>query len=523
MSAAQRIARNALLNTSSRACSLLVTILLTPFILFKLGTEGFAIWSLTYLPVMALASLDLGLNVTVTRFVAASWAKDDLEGGPEFGRFLGTGLWLLFGLDAPIAAILVLFSPQYLSFLNVPPTRLLEAQFVLLVTLVVFAVTNPFGLYQAGLYGLQRLDWVAALNILTNMLLAAIAFITLQLGLGLYGLCIGAAAVEIGNAALLAFAFRRSLRGRFGNCLDWRKFDTRTVRQMLSYGARIQVSNLGSLATTQFTKILAGHFLSLSTVAAYELGLRLAFSITYLPVWSMAAVLPAASAMAGLPNRAQLVELYQRGTKYVWICAMLLAGMVWLTAPQILVIWTGTPQPEATLVARWLAVAFAINLVTAVGTTIARGIGRAGLETRYSLLVLGALLTGTVIFAQGFGLNGLVFANTFALALGSAYFVLLFQRELEQSLLGFIRQILARPILVSLPLLMLGVFLMGQMPLSPSSSRPVALLVLAAAMGIYAAFYLAGLGAVGYFQSGDFVIFKGTVKSLNAARGSTCE
>ena len=72
MSIAQRVIQNALFSSLSQAWSYLVAIFLTPYLLFKLGTEGFAIWSLTFVLLGALASLDLGLGVTLTKFAAAA-------------------------------------------------------------------------------------------------------------------------------------------------------------------------------------------------------------------------------------------------------------------------------------------------------------------------------------------------------------------------------------------------------------------------------------------------------------------
>jgi O-antigen/teichoic acid export membrane protein len=509
---AQRIIRNALLSSSSQAWNLLVAIFLTPYLLFKLGTEGFAIWSLTYVLVSSLVSLDLGLKVTLTRFVATSCAKNKMK---SISEFLGTAFWISLGLDLTVAGIIILFSDQYLNFLNVPAARLAEARFVLSISALILALTNPFALFQSSLYGFQRLDWVASINVLAATLSAGGTVLVLQSGWGLYGLVLNAAWVELVNAFLFLFAVRRLLRP---GGMRLYQFNFQAAREMLAYGARIQVTGLGSLASTQFGKILAGHFLTLSSVAAYELGLRVASNITLIPVWSMAAVLPAASEMAILPDRARLVELYRRGTKYVWIGATLLAGLVWLTAPQILAVWTAAPQPEAALVTRWLAVAFGINLVTAVGTTIARGIGRAGLETRYAILVLVMQLVGTTIFARSFGLTGLLVANALAISIGSGYFVLLFHRELAQSVLPWMQQILLRPILVTVLLAALGALPIGQIPLS-LTDRPIGILVLGIAAGIYVAFYLAGLAALGYIQSGDFLVFRGAIRRISAAGG----
>jgi O-antigen/teichoic acid export membrane protein len=385
----------------------------------------------------------------------------------------------------------------------------------LLSSAVIFALTNTFGLFQSALYGIQRLDWVAGINVATTIQLAIGTVVALQMGSGLYGLVINVIGVELVSALLFVFAVRRLLPG---GRIRLDAFHLQRARELLTYGARIQVTNLGSLASTQFNKVLAGHFLSLTTVAAFELGLRVAYNITLLPVWSLAAVLPVASEMQTLSDRPRLIELYHRGTRYIWISATLLAGLVWLTAPQIMAIWTATLQPQAALVTRWLAFAYWINLTTAVSTTIARGIGRAGLETRYALVVVVLQLTWTVLLAGWFGLNGLLFANTVAIGIGSLYFVVLFHRDLAESLFSFAREILVGPLLVTLPIAVLGLLLLGQLPLSIFTDRSVGIPLLGLSASLYAALYFAGLWTLRYIRPSDLRAFRGAIRTGGRAR-----
>jgi O-antigen/teichoic acid export membrane protein len=105
-STAQRIIQNALLSSSSQALTFLVAIFLTPYLLIKLGTERFAIWSVTYVLVAALAALDLGLKVTLTRFVAASLAQKDFK---KLSEVLSTAVGLSIAFDLLMGSVIILF------------------------------------------------------------------------------------------------------------------------------------------------------------------------------------------------------------------------------------------------------------------------------------------------------------------------------------------------------------------------------------------------------------------------------
>ena len=382
---------------------------------------------------------------------------------------------------------------------------------VLLSSTLILALTNTFGLFQSALYGAQRLDWVAVINVFATSLLAIGTVLVLQLGWGLYGLAVNAALVELVTAVLLATAAYRLLQPvRIRPNL----FRHSCARELVAYGIRIQITNIGSLVSTQFNKVLAGHFLGLSAVAAYELGLRVALNITVLPLWLLPAALPVASEMQTLQDRARLMELYQRGTRYVWIGATLLAGLLLFAAPPILAVWTASVQPEAALVTRWLAVAFGLNLATAMGTTIARGIGRAGLETRYAIVVVCLQLVLSFALVHRLGLVGLLIANTTAIVVGSLYFIVIFHRTLVQPLVPFARDILLRPLLITLCLVSLGGFLLRRLSLTLFTDRPIGLLLLAIAVGIYSSLYFVILWLAGSIERHDLNDLTRAIKTI---------
>src|SRR5438094_9823521 len=77
--ASRKVARNALYNSGAWAVSVLIAILVTPYLVRKLGTEGYGVYALLTSLVGYFSLMDLGLGQGVTKFVAQYVAQDDAE------------------------------------------------------------------------------------------------------------------------------------------------------------------------------------------------------------------------------------------------------------------------------------------------------------------------------------------------------------------------------------------------------------------------------------------------------------
>jgi len=124
--------------------------------------------------------------------------------------------------------------------------------------------------------------------------------------------------------------------------------------------------------------------------------------------------------------------------------------LVVLNADLITVLWLGQPWGEVGQVIRFLVLAYGLNLFTAMGTTMARGIGRPGYELRYTLVVRGLNLLLGILLIQSAGLTGLLAATLVAIVLGSLYFLILWHRFLRATWRVLWQEVYARPLLASL-------------------------------------------------------------------------
>jgi O-antigen/teichoic acid export membrane protein len=217
-------------------------------------------------------------------------------------------------------------------------------------------------------------------------------------------------------------------------------------RRLRSFGAALQIINLGALVQFQLDKVLFGRFVSLGAVASYEFAFRLVSAFWALPALLLPPLLPAVAHLDALAERERIARLYRRASRYVLALAFPLAGAVILFAPRLFLVWLGPGHSDAALAAQALAALMGINILTGVGSTVVRGVGRPGLEAEYHVLstVLHVALSLTWIPRFGFsGGLGALFASG---AVGSIYFVWRFHRFLGESNRRFVIEVMAWPL-----------------------------------------------------------------------------
>ena len=117
----RKVARNALYNSAAWAGSVLIAILVTPYLVRKLGIEGYGVYALLTSLVGYFSLMDLGLGQGVTKYVAEYVARGDHE---AVAASVGAALWVQCVLGVLAAGVLVLCADPLLHVLERETGRL---------------------------------------------------------------------------------------------------------------------------------------------------------------------------------------------------------------------------------------------------------------------------------------------------------------------------------------------------------------------------------------------------------------
>ena len=423
--------RNSLANIAARGVSLVAWVLVTPFVLHHLGTDRFGVWALLFVLTGSAAVLDLGLGPALSRYVAVARARAEREVAAHLVR-RGLAGAVLLGIGWAIACLLL--RGVFVRVFHVPPAFVGEVRAALVVFAAGLMVMSISGVLQGALAGFQRIDFSNAAFLSGLSVQLAVLVIGLARGGGLMSATTATLAGQVAAAVVGGVLVRHEL-GR----LPHGGGTPPELRELAGFGAAVQVSNVLNVAQMQAGKVLLGMLGTLGAVTAYELGFRLVNAVWSLPILIQAPLIPAAAHVAAVGGQAAIEELYRWTCRWAFaLGAWALGGLV-VIAPMLLRAWMGSVPDGAPQVARLLAVAFAVGLVAAPATALARGRGWPWLEGLYFAVALAVQLAAGAVLVPARGVLGAGWAALASFLIAGVVVVPILHRRIQLSTAAWLR------------------------------------------------------------------------------------
>lgn len=188
------------------AFGVLSGLLYTPWMIRTIGTEDFAIYSLT-VSVVSLVAIDLGLGAATSRFLALHIARRDKDGERRLLTTIVKVFVILSFALAVALSLVFLFAPRLYPALT--GDQLSALRTALLAYGMYSVLIFPFGPLDGVLLANEKLIQLKGLALLQKALTVALMVVALLLGYGLYGVV---AANILGGAVVTAFKLRAALR-----------------------------------------------------------------------------------------------------------------------------------------------------------------------------------------------------------------------------------------------------------------------------------------------------------------------
>ncbi|MER7571256.1 polysaccharide biosynthesis C-terminal domain-containing protein [Streptomyces sp. NPDC126514] len=402
----------------AQAAPMLTNLLLTPFLIGRLGLDRFGVWSLLLVFLATLTVLDGGVGASLARFHAYHGARGDREGT---GRLVIGSLVLFLVFGALVTALCLVLAPTVTAVLDVPPDLRDEAHQLLtvlgpLLTLALasnsaVALLQANGRFRAlaGVTGGSCLVYALAVTTLIgegpDLPLLAVLTAGRYLLVIVAGLGVGARHLRI-RRPLLPLRAERHEVGR--------------------YAWRMQLSGFTVFLNGEIDALVVAGLLPVRYVGIYAVGYQAAMGLRSLPLFAVPPLLTRMTgvyAHHGLPGAVAEFRLLHRR----WLPAVLTYGVVTTAAVAIAVqVWLGSALALSGAVAAVLLAGYTVQVaVTGVRTCFVRAIGRPGHETRYSWAATAVNLALTVPLTLLWGVLGVVLATAIGVTAGSLYFVVL--------------------------------------------------------------------------------------------------
>lgn len=269
MNRVQRFVVSAGAGYVSTLANLIYTVVSVPLALHYLPKEEFALWALTVQIGGYLMLLDLGMSVSVSRFLADH--KDSIQNG-EYGRILRTGFWV-FTVQAIGLAIfgcgLALLLP---GWLEIPHSLRGKFQVLTMGQSLILSLGLALRIKTTPLWAHQRTDithWAAAANLLTSLGVMGLGF---AFGWGVYSFLAGSLVGSFWTWFLPWVACVRL--NYFPRQQEAARFDRDLFIRMFRFGKDVLIMQLGGLLCTGSQIILVTKLLGLEAAATFSVATK---------------------------------------------------------------------------------------------------------------------------------------------------------------------------------------------------------------------------------------------------------
>ena len=202
-------ARNIFSNFAGYLITAAVALVLTPFILQKLGGPVWAMWAVIVSMTGSYGLLDLGIRSAVGQYVTRYWSKGDMDG---VNRTLNTAMVLLVGVA--VIAILVTITlcltlGSWIDFDKLEAVDAASLQWALFVSGTGIALSLPMALWSTVTYARERFDISNGIGVGESLLRLVLTYYVLSAGGGVVGLALVMTGTQMAAwAARMLVAYR---------------------------------------------------------------------------------------------------------------------------------------------------------------------------------------------------------------------------------------------------------------------------------------------------------------------------
>lgn len=384
-----------------------IGLVLTPFMISKLGDSEYGLYTLIGALIGYISVLDLGLSNTIVRYVARYRALSDRKGEENF---LATTM-LLYGVISVIIVLvgIVMYANLERIFESLDPGELEKSRVMFAVLIFNLAITLPGGAFSAICSGYEQFVFPRTLNIVKYIVRSVLVVALLYMGGDAISIVYLDTAVNLIVIGLSGYFVIKKLGVRF----KLHQFQIPLIKEIFAYSIWIFVFALVGQFQWRAGQVILGNTSGTTAIAIYGVGIMLG---TYYGAFSTAisgVFLPRATKMTVLEaSGAELTEMMVRIGRYSLIVLLMILGGFLLYGRQFVHLWVGDTYADSWLIALIIMVSYTLPLIQSFANSIleARKMFAFKALTYIALIVIGTAVGAWMI--QFWGVIGLIVGST---------------------------------------------------------------------------------------------------------------
>lgn len=422
-----------------------VFLLLTPFLVRRLGLANYGLWTFGLTLSEWLQLLDLGLREAVMKYASSHQAR--LESA-SIRRIAEAAMAAYSVLGVVALAAVGLFAWLGVPMMVDDPEAVSQLRTVLVLLGVSAAIQFPAGVSAILLEGLSRFDLINLFRAGNAVLRLVLVVVALQVDGGVVGI----AAAELVARLVLHVVRWTTLRRVYPDLVPKPEAHAEDLRRLFQFGIWNSLRQVLEIVATKLYEPIVALFAGIPAVGAFYAGRRLA-TIPAEAIVPLASVLFPLSAELDAGGRLKALRQSLLTTvKFAWTASIPVALLLALGASPIQTNWLGGRAPEAEAVLQVFAAVFLVVATNLPAESLLLGLGHArvlalcGIAQTVLTLGLGIPLTAA------YGPEGLAWAALVGVVFGQAAVQLpLAAKRCGVPTLGFLRKALLPGFLAGLP------------------------------------------------------------------------
>jgi len=441
----------------------------------QIGQESLGLWDFGWAAVNYFYLAQIGVGVSVNRYVARYRAAHDVEG---LRRTVSSVMLL------QIAAAFIVLAATAASALWLPELfrgrlggEIVIARWVIAMLGASVAVRMAFQAFNGVVTGCHRWDLHSLLNSSGYAMTAAAMLVALSFGGGLTTISVvylcGTIVTELARTAL-AFHVCPELR------VSLRRAQWAEARALLAFGAKLSSLDAATIVTSQLTSMLVLGQIGIATLAVYSRLCALIRHTENIAAKYSLTLTPMASSLEGSGRSNEVGDLVVQGTRFTaYLVWPILLGLAFV-GDGVLELWMG-PRYDADLVLALMATGSLFPLSQQPLYPILVGLNLHGRFAAINIVASIVALAGSLVALRWFhvGLLGLAGVGLLVSNLAAMCIAVDTCRRLSMSARRYFVDVYAGPLACAIP------FAIGLLLVRLAfNDRPVLLLEMACAVGL---------------------------------------
>ncbi len=369
MSLKAKALKNVSSNWFGAAVTAAVGFFLSPFILHRLGDDGFGLWILIFSITGYYGLFDFGIRSSIVKYVAEFEATGDRD---RLTRVVNVSIFTFGCVALALLAVTGVCSLYVGSIFRISPSFLRTARLLVLVAGSAVALGFPLSVFAGVLEGLQQFYVINLAQAVATLLRALLIVLALQHGLGL--LSIAFITVTLPLLSYLAYAWRvtRTMALQFGA----RYVDRATFRQIFHYSSFSFISLLAWRLRFQSDAVIIGAMLSSSAITYFSIGSKL-LNYSWLPLAGLVQIFtPMASQFDATGDRERLRKLFVQGNRASALVVFPTATVLFVLGRSIIDVWVGARYESSYVILVILLIPSVLSDIQTSSRQVLYGMGR---------------------------------------------------------------------------------------------------------------------------------------------------